>query len=487
MHPRTTNKFLETFDVYRFSFESAGALALDNEYSGFAVLPAHYIAFAERKRARPWTSIYHCGRYDVKPLATQQFTAYVGIDWADTKHDVCLQVPGNELREFDCIRHQLADIDQWAQSLHQRFGGPIAVALELAKGPIVYALQKYDFFVLFPINPLTLAKYREAFMPSRAKDDPTDAELALDLLMRHPERFTPLRPQSVQMRTLLSLTEHRRELVGDKTRFTNRLTNTLKQYYPHALDWFEQHDTLLFCDFLTRWPTFPQVKRARRASLEAFFYAHNGRRPNVISARLGAIKAAIPLTEDMGVIAPCRLQVLVLIEQLSTTLQAIDRFDREIAQLAPRLPDYCLFQDLPGAGPHLAPRLLAAFGEDRQRYQHADELQKYAGIAPVTERSGKKSWVHWRLRCPTFLRQTFVEWAGQTINKSFWAGAYYRQQRAKGSSYQATVRSLAFKWIRILHRCWQTRTPYDESAYLNALRKRGSPLLKHLELDAQSA
>jgi hypothetical protein len=103
MHPRTTNKFLETFDVYRFSFESAGALALDNEYSGFAVLPAHYIAFAERKRARPWTSIYHCGRYDVKPLATQQFTAYVGIDWADTKHDVCLQVPGNELREFDCL------------------------------------------------------------------------------------------------------------------------------------------------------------------------------------------------------------------------------------------------------------------------------------------------------------------------------------------------------------------------------------------------
>ena len=390
MHPRTTNIPTPTSDVRRFSFESAGVLALDNEYSGFAVLPAHYIAFAERKRARPWTSIYHFGRYDVKPLATQLFSAYVGIDWADTKHDVCLQAPGAEAREFDRIRHQMTDIDRWAQSLHQRFGGPIAVALELAKGPIVYALQKYDFFVLFPINPLTLAKYREAFAPSRAKDDPTDAELALDLLMRHPQRFTALRPQSVEMRTLLSLTEHRRELVGDKTRFTNRLTNTLKQYYPHALDWFEQHDTLLFCDFLTRWPTFSQVKRARRASLQAFFYAHNGRRPNVISARLDAIKAAIPLTEDMGVIAPCRLQVLVLIEQLSTTLQAIDRFDREIAELAPRLPDYSLFQDLPGAGPHLAPRLLVAFGEDRQRYQHVDELEQYAGIAPVTERRQKE-------------------------------------------------------------------------------------------------
>jgi transposase len=416
----------------------------------------------------------------VKPLTTHQFTAYVGIDWADLKHDVCLQPAGSEQREFDCFVHKVNHIEQWAHSLHRRFGGPIAIALELAKGPIVYALQKYDFFVLFPINPSTLAKYREAFKPSRAKDDPTDAELALDLLMRHPERFAPLQPQSQDMRTLLSLTEHRRELVDDKTRFTNRLTDTLKQYYPQALDWFDQRDTLLFCDFLTRWPTLTQVKRARRASLQAFFYAHNGRRAHVISARLDAIKAATPLTEDRGVIAPCRLQVLVLVEQLRTTLQAIDRFDREIAELAPRLPDYRLFQDLPGAGPHLAPRLLAAFGEQRDRFLGADQIQKYSGIAPVTERSGKKNWVHWRWQCPTFIRQTFVEWAAQTINKSFWAGAYYRQQRDKGSSHPAAVRALAFKWIRILYRCWQKRTPYDESTYLNALKRRGSPLLKQL-------
>ena len=129
------------------------------------------------------------------PLSDQQFTAYVGIDWADTKHDICLQAAGNAMREFDCIPHQVARIDEWAKTLHRRFGGPIAVALELAKGPIVAALQKYDFFTLFPINPSTLAKYREAFKPSRAKDDPTDAELALDLLLRHPERFAPLRPQ----------------------------------------------------------------------------------------------------------------------------------------------------------------------------------------------------------------------------------------------------------------------------------------------------
>jgi transposase len=423
----------------------------------------------------------------VKPLCTQPFTAYVGIDWGDTKHDICLQAAGSDRREFDRIPHQVTRIDDWAMSLHQRFGGNIAIALELAKGPIVYALQKYDFFVLFPINPSTLAKYREAFKPSQAKDDPTDAELALDLLMHHPERFAPLQPQSVAMRTLLSLTEQRRALVDDKTRLTNRLTNTLKQYYPQALDWFEQRDTILFFDFLSRWPTLAQVKRARQASLKAFFHAHHGRRAQVISARLDSIKAAAPLTEDMGVIVPGRLHALMLVEQLRVNLQAIDRYDREIAELAPTLPDYPLFRELPGAGPQLAPRLLVAFGEQRERFQGADELQKYAGIAPVTERSGKKSWVHWRLQCPRFLRQTFVEWAGQTINKSFWAGAYYRQQREKGSSHQVAVRALAFKWIRILYRCWQTRTQYDETTYLNALRKRGSPLIKNLATNAQNA
>ena len=171
----------------------------------------------------------------MKSLRMQNFTAYVGLDWADTKHDICLQEAGSEQREFACIAHQVECIDEWAKSLQQRFGGSIAIALELAKGPIVYALQKYDFLVLFPINPLTLAKYREAFRPSRAKDDPSDAELALDLLVRHPERFEPLQPQSVGMRTLISLTERRRELINDKTRVTNRLTNTLKQYYPQAL------------------------------------------------------------------------------------------------------------------------------------------------------------------------------------------------------------------------------------------------------------
>jgi transposase len=413
----------------------------------------------------------------MKTADNKPFTAYIGIDWADTKHDICIQAAGEERREFSRISHKVDEIEDWAQALYRRFGGPIAIAVELSKGPIVYALQKYDFFVIFPVNPSTLAGYRKAFSPSRAKDDPTDAEIALELILCHPDRFKPLKPQSVEMRTLASLVEQRRHLVNDRVRITNRLRYTLKQYYPQALEWFDRIDTRLFCDFIERWPTLIQIKRARRTTLETFFHQHNMRFAHVLEDRIQAIRAASPLTLDQAVITPHRLKALVLVDQLRVALNAIKLYDKQIAELAPRHPDFALFDALPGAGPSLAPRLLVAFGEQRDRFNSAAELQRYAGIAPVTERSGKKCWVHWRWQCPTFLRQTFVEWAAQTINKSYWAGAYYQQQRDKGCSYNAAVRALAFKWIRILYRCWQTRTPYDEATYLKALQRRGSPLV----------
>ena len=405
------------------------------------------------------------------------FTARIGIDWADSKHDVCIQPQGSDAREFDVIAHRVEVIDDWAHGLRKRFGGTIAVALELSKGPIVTALQKYDFMVIYPIHPSTLAKYRETFQPSRAKDDPTDAELAVDLLLRHPERFKPLRPQSPEMRALATLVEHRRQLVGERTRVTNRLRSSLKQYYPQALDWFDHIDTLLFCDFLTRWPTLIQAKRARASTLRRFFAEHNMNRQQLLKRRLESIKHSVPLTMDEAIIVPYRMHALALVGQLRILLESIRGFDEEIETLASKHPDYALFRALPGAGPSYAPRLLVAFGEQRDRFKRAQDLQEYSGVAPVTERSGKKHWVHWRWQCSTFLRQTFVEWAGQTINKSYWAGQYYYQQREKGCTYQTAVRSLAFKWIRIVYRCWQEGKMYDEAVYLKALGRRGSPLL----------
>ena len=301
-------------------------------------------------------------------LPQEEFAAFVGIDWADAKHDVCLQAVGGDKREFSRLEHKPEAIDAWARALQERFAGhPVAVCLELNKGPLVYALRKYAFLVLFPVNPATLAKYREAFAPSHAKDDPTDAELQLDLLLKHRDKLQALIPQSAALRALEQLVEHRRRLVGDKVRLTNRLTSTLKHYFPHVLQWFEDKDTTLFCAFLAQWPTLKAAQLARRTTLERFFRAHHVRYTNVIDTRIQAIKNAIPLTTDEGVIAPHALLVQALIAQLRVLLHAIADFDQAIAQRAQNHPDFPLFAALPGAGAVFAPRLLVACGEQRER------------------------------------------------------------------------------------------------------------------------
>ncbi len=346
----------------------------------------------------------------------EEFAAFIGIDWADRKHDVCLQVAGADAVEASVVEHRPKAIEQWAHDLRERFAGRrIAVCLELSQGPLVSALLEHDIFVIYPVNPSTLAKYRRAFTPSRAKDDPTDAATALELLRRHPEKLKPLRHESPNMRALRRLVEARRDLVQDRVRITNRLTFTLKAYFPQVLDWFRDKETDVFAAFLERWPSLPDAQRARRETLVDFFHAHSVRRASVIDRRVDAIKSERPLTSDAAVIEPARLLVEALLPQLRAVSAGIARLDDEIARRCQQLPDYSLFADLPGAGHVFSARLPAAFGEQRDRFVDAAAFQKYAGIAPVTERSGNKHWVHWRWSCPTFLRQTFVEWVASSV------------------------------------------------------------------------
>lgn len=410
-----------------------------------------------------------------------EFAAYIGLDWADRKHDLCLQAgEDTRKRERFVLEHTPKAIHAWAEQIRQRFaGGKVAVCLELAKGPIVSALLEHDIFVIFLVQPSLLAKYRTAFTPSHAKDDPTDAEFALELMLRYPDRVQRVKQESPAMSMLRQLVEIRRGLVDDRVRVTNRITANLKAYFPQVLGLFREKDTGVFADFLERWPTLEAAKKARRSSLENFFREHNVRYQSTIDKRIEALKDEQPLTTDQSAIVPAKLLVEVSLPMLRAVCSAIDRLEEEIGRCCAKMTDYKLFAALPGAGPALAPRLLVAFGEQRERFPNAAAFQEYAGVAPVTERSGNKSWVHWRYSCSTFLRQTFVEWVAQTITRSFWAKAFYEAYRARGGAHQSALRALAFKWIRILYRCWVESKPYDESKYLMALQKRQAPLLKH--------
>jgi transposase len=412
---------------------------------------------------------------DPNERSEPDFAAFIGIDWADQRHAWALQTTTQKAMEHGDLDHAPEAIDAWATELGRRFGGRlIAISLEQSRGALLFALTKYAHFVLYPIHPATLANYRSGFRPSGAKSDPSDAGLLLDLLVRHREKLRRLNPDTVETRTLQFLVEGRRKLVSDKTRYSNRLTACLKMYFPQVLDWFSEVSSQIAGDFLERWPTLEKLQRARSDTLRAFFMEHHSCRSERIQRRLEEIRRAVPATHDMAVIASCVAAVTAWVRLLRELRQAIHSYEEQIETTARQHPDFAIFDSLPGAGAALVPRLIAALGTQRDRYHSASELQCYSGIAPVLASSGKQSWVHWRWACSKFLRQTFHEWAAHSIGSSAWASTYYDQQRAKGKSHNTAVRSLAFKWIRILFRCWKDRKPYQEDLYRHALAQRAA-------------
>jgi len=414
-------------------------------------------------------------------IPESEIAAWIGLDWADQKHIVCLQASDSTQLETQSIAQNPQCLNQWAAQLRQRFGGrKVIIALEQTRGAVVYALMCYDFILLCPIPPASLAAYRKALYPSGCKDDPKDAQLLLELLRKHSSHFTLWRADGPETRRLQLLVERRRGFVAECTRHSNQLTDLLKSYFPQVLDWAGNLNTRQACDFLQRWPTLQAVQKAKPATLRRFYQQHGCRHPQCINERLGQIRQAQPLTTDLAVIESNRLTVQVQAGILRACLEAVERLDREIEVHFSQHPDGAIFDSFPGAGQVLAPRLLVAFGTDRSRFSSAQQVQQMSGIAPVTQSSGKSHWVHWRWACPKFMRQTFHEFAGHSLSRCCWAQAVYQQQRKRGKSHHAAVRVVAFKWIRILFRCWQEQTLYDEQIYLRTLRQRNPELFAQL-------
>jgi len=407
-----------------------------------------------------------------------EWAALAAIDWADQKNFWRLVPAGSQRQEYGELENTPEAVEAWAACLQQRFGGrPIAVCLEQSRGALVYMLTKYPHLVLFPVHPTTAARYRETFCPSGAKDDPSDTASLLDLLSRHRERLRPLQPDTVETRLLHFLVEERRRTVDEKTRQSNRLTDCLKLYFPQILHWFDDVTSPLVGDLLERWPSLEGLQRAHPGTLRKFFQEHNCRSQELIEERIAAIYQATPATKDQAVMDAGVLTARGLVALLAALRNNIATLDQRIAELVLAHPDGALFASLPGAGPVLVPRLMVAFGTRRERYDSAFQMQCYSGIAPVKEASGKTEWVHFRFACPKFLRQTFHEFASHSIGQSEWAKAYYQHLREdEKKSHHAAVRALAFKWIRIIFRCWKEGKPYDEQVYLQSLRRRGSLL-----------
>lgn len=414
-------------------------------------------------------------------LPEPEWAAFVALDWGDEKHYWKLWDVHSQQYQQGELDNTPEALDRWATELGARFQGrPLAVCLEQSRGAVVYQLSKYAHLVLYPVHPTTAARFREAFYPSGAKSDPEDTAVLLDLLRHHRDRLRRLNPDTPETRQLQMLVEQRRTFVNEKTRYSNRLTGWLKMYFPQVLDWIDDIDSPLGCALLERWPTLEQLQRAHPGTLHKFFIEQNCRSEERIQERIQAIYPATPAIQDQAMLAAGPVIAQQLVAVIQVLRKDIDELDQLIEPLTSAHPERPLFAGLPGAGPALLPRLIVAFGTQRDRWNCADELEAYSGIAPVTQQSGKSRWVHFRWSCPKFLRQTFHEFAAHSLAKSVWARAYYDMQRGKGKGHHAAVRSLAFKWIRVLFRCWKNRTPYDEAIYLRSLQQHNSPLAELL-------
>jgi transposase len=413
-------------------------------------------------------------------LIPHPYDLVIGLDRADKKAD--LHLIDTRTLEQTALSIDTAPEALWDWLLELRRQHPqarVALCLEQPAGHLISFLEAYQWITLYPINPITLQNFRQAFVTSRARDDLKDADYAAHLLLAHHDKLKAWAPEDSATRAVQQLVARRRALVDERTALTNRLQGLLKQYFPHALQLCGQDLWRpLATGFLLKWPTLHSVQKARPASLIQFYHLNGSRSQQLLQQRLTLIGKAVPVTDQPELIQSLVLRVQLIARQLQLLQRTLREFDSRIAQAYEHHPDYFIFASLPGAGPTLGSRLLGSLGSQRERYPCATNLQCYTGIAPVTKKSGNSCHIHRRYLCSKFHKQSFHEYAKESILWCRWAAAYYLQQRLKGSSHHTAVRALAYKWQRVILRCWHNHTPYSDQHYEATLRRRNSPIVK---------
>ena len=377
------------------------------------------------------------------------------------------------------ISLQPEDLDAWwtqLQAEHPRTR--LLVAFEQPAPNLLAFFAARQPAAIYALNPSATWAYRQSLVVSHARTDRSDAYHQALYILNHRAALTPWAPVPEQVEQLDRLCQGRRKLVDTRTGLTNRLQAVLKRYYPQALLLMHQDIwRTINLAFLRRWPSPQSLRKTRLTTLKTFFQEYGSRSAARWESRRSVIKNLIPLTPKEPI--SDLLEVSVLVDQLEVLNAGVQRYDQAIAEHFATQKNTTLIESLPGAGPAMSPRLYVAFARYADRCDQAEDFASAVGVAPVTDQSGKMRKVYRRLRCDKHTRQTFVEWARETIKHSVWARAYFDQRKAAGHGFQATLRSLAYKWTRILWRCWKDHSLYDETQYLEKLRAKGSSLLKY--------
>lgn len=392
---------------------------------------------------------------------------FVGDDWAEDHHDIeVMDATGRRLAKAR-LPEGVAGMTRLHQILGEAAGddadeAEFLVGIETDRGPWVRALVTAGYTVL-AVNPLQAARFRDRLGVSGAKSDPGDAHMLADMVRTHGHELRPVAGDSAHAEAVKVVTRTHKTLIWERTRHTQRLRHALRDYFPAALEAFDDLDAADTLELLGKAPTPAQAARLTTVQISAAL--KRARRKNV-SAKASAIQAVLR-AEHLGqpeeVTAAYAASVTALLAVLTTLNTQVRALEGQVEAHFGRHPAAEIILSQPGLGVVLGARVLAEFGDDPDRYTTAKARKNYAGTSPITRASGKKKvalarYVHNDRLIDALLTQAF-----STLKISPNARAYYWRQRDRGKGHNAALRQLANRLVGILHGCLKTGTRYNEA------------------------
>jgi transposase len=391
---------------------------------------------------------------------------FVGDDWAEDHHDVELQdETGRRLG-----RARLPEGVAGVARLHELIGGyltedaepdQVAIGIETDRGPWVQALIAAGY-TIYAINPRQVARYRERHGTSGAKSDAGDAHTLADMVRTDRHQLRAVAGDSEQAQAVKVVARAHQTLIWDRHRHMLRLRTALREFFPAALDAF---DDLLAPDVLELLAKAPHPDRGARLSRAQIAGALKRARRRKVEDKAAAIQAALRtehLTQPAAVAAAYAATVRSLVAVISALNTEITTMEEQVKVCFGQTRDAEICLSQPGLGHILAARVLGEFGDDPGRYATAKNRKNYAGTSPITRQSGKKKTVLARFIHNDRLVDALHQQAFCALNASPGARAYYDELRSRGMNHHAALRQLSNRLVGILHGCLKTGNAYDE-------------------------
>jgi transposase len=392
---------------------------------------------------------------------------FVGDDWAEDHHDVEVQDQTGRRLGKARLPEGIVGIAR----LHELIAGfagedlrpeQVLIGIETDRGPWVAALVAAGYTV-FAVNPRQVARYRERHGTSGAKSDAGDAHALADMVRNDAHQLRPVAGDSALVEGIKIAARAHQNLIWDRHRQLLRLRSALREYFPAALEAFED---LAASDTLELLSKAPDPGAAARLSISQISAALRRARRRKIEEKAAAIQTALR-AEHLGqpevVVAAYAASVQSTVAVLKVLVEQVKTLQGQVESHFGRHPVAEIILSQPGLGPILGARVLGEFGDAEDRYVSAKSRKNYAGTSPITRASGKKKLVLARFVHNDRLIDALAAQAFAALSASPGARAYYDRIRARGVGHRAALRQLANRLVGILHGCLKTGTVYDET------------------------